>query len=332
MRSVISRSAAFTGSLHRLGPLGRTAGKEGRKAEAARYYDVWKRLLPLLNDSSFCLIEQLVIGSSLRYLHQAAVRRGDTVRAAELKAPAEVVDNWRKTPKPDHRIVLRHGGLFTSLLLPALQGEITAENLKPDRQISYLMLEIFLCAVIWMMLMLSIIFHGIAALISRLLKRPVFLLLPRIGEIGRDVLLYLVLPLAIYLLLTRIDWISGRGYALMANGFRTSVFMIVFLVIPFLFVAVEQRRIRKRMKTLGTDRISRGQLGLNLLPVLLIALIVFGGIMRMWLAKEQRYWITRDRFFYGSPVGFNRVEDDNVRFLKERHARLLPAGKAAERQ
>ena len=299
--------------------------KEGRKAEAARYYDVWKKLLPLLNDSSFCLIEQLVIGSCLRYLHQAAVRRGDTVRAAELKAPAAVVENWRKTPKPDHRIVLRHGGLFTSMLLPALQGEITAENLKPDRQISYLMLEIFLCAVIWMMLMLSILFHGTAALVSRLLKRPVFLLLPRIEEIGRDILLYLVLPLTLYLVLTRIDWISGRGYAVAANGFRTAIFMIVFLSLPFLFIAAEKRRIRKRMKTLGTDRVSRGQLGLNLLPVLLIALIVFGGFMRVWIGQEQRYWIMRDRFFYGSPVGFSRVEDDNARFLKERHARFLPA-------
>ena len=297
--------------------------KDGRKAEAARYYDIWKKLLPLLNDSSFCLIEQLVIGSCLRYLHQTAVRRGDTVRAAELKAPAEVVDNWRKTPKPDHRIVRRHGGLFTSMLLPALQGEITAENLKPDRRVSYLMLEIFLCAVIWAVLMLSIIFHGIAALVSRLLKRPVFLLLPRIGEIGKDILLYLVLPLTLYLVLTRIDWISGRGYAVMSNGFRTMVFMIVFLIIPFLFVGAEQRRIRQRMKTLGTERVSRGQLGLNLLPVLLIALIVFGGFMRLWIAKEQRYWIMRDSFFYNSPVGFSRVEDDNVRFLKEQHARFL---------
>ena len=301
--------------------------KEGRKAEAERYYDVWKKLLPLLNDSSFCLIEQLVVGSCLRYLHQAAVRRGDTVRAAELKAPAAVVDNWRKTPKPDHRIVLRHGGLFTSMLLPALQGEITAENLKPDRQISYLMLETFLCAVIWMLLMLSIIFHGIAALISRLLKRPVFLLLPRIGEIGRNLLLYLILPLPLYLVLTRIDWISGRGYAVMSNGFRTAVFMIVFLIIPFLFIGAEQRRIRRRMKTLGTERVSLGQLGLNLLPFLLIAMIVFGGFMRLWIAKEQRYWIMRDSFFYNSPVGFSRVEDENVRFLKEQHAKVLPTGK-----
>jgi len=301
--------------------------KEGLKTEAARYYDVWKKLLPPLNDSSFCLIDQLVIGSCLRYLHQAAVRRGDMARAAELKAPAAVVDNWRKTPKPDHRIVRRHGGLFTSMLLPALQGEITAENLEPDRQISYLMLEIFLCAVIWTGLMLSILFHGITALVSRLLKRPVFLLLPRIGEIGRDILLYLVLPLSLYLVLTRSDWISGRGYAVMANGFRTVIFMIVFLMIPFLFVGAEQRRIRQRMKTLGSDRVSLGQLGLNLLPVLLIALIVFGGFMRMWIAKEQHYWIMRDSFFYNSPVGFSRVEDDNVRFLKEHHARVLPTGK-----
>ena len=301
--------------------------KDGRKAEAARYYDIWKKLLPLLNDSSFCLIEQLLIGSSLRYLYQAAVRRGDTVRAADLKVPAAVVDNWRKTPKPDQRIVSRHGGLFTLMLLPALQGDITAENLKPDRRISYLMLEIFLCAVIWMVLMLSIIFHGIAVLVSRLLKRPVFLLLPRIGEIGRDILLYLLLPLTLYLVLTRIDWISGRGYAVMSNGFRTAVFMIVFLIIPFLFIGAEQRRIRQRMKTLGTERVSLGQLGLNLLPILLIALIVFGGFMRLWIAKEQRYWIMRDSFFYNSPVGFSRVEDDNVRFLKEQHARVLPGKK-----
>ena len=81
------------------------------------------------------------------------------------------------------------------------------------------------------------------------------------------------------------------------------------------------------MKTLGTDRVSLGQLGLNLLPVLLITLIVFGGFMRLWIAKEQRYWIMRDSFFYNSPVGFSRVEDDNVRFLKEQHARVLPGKK-----
>lgn len=299
--------------------------KEGRKAEAARYYDAWKKLLPTLNDSSFTLIEQLVVGTCLKQLHQAAVRRGDRARAAELEAPAAVLKNWRKAPGADTQMILRHGGFFTSMLLPPLRCRVTPEDLKPDRQISYLMLETCLCAVIWAALTLGILSHGIAALVSRLRKNQVFLLLPKMGEIGKDVLLYLLLPLALYLLLTRIDWIAGREYAVMANGVRTAVFAVVFLLIPTLFAGMEKRRIRKRMGTLGTERVSRGQMGLNLLPVLLIALIVFGGFMRLWIAKEQRYWIARDRFFYGSPVGFSCAEDDNNRLLKEQHARFLPA-------
>lgn len=78
------------------------------------------------------------------------------------------------------------------------------------------------------------------------------------------------------------------------------------------------------MKQLGTERVAYGQRSLNLLPVLLLGLIAVCGIMRLMIAEEQRYWITHDRFFYGSPVGFSRAEDSVVNFLKEQHAKLLP--------
>ena len=61
-----------------------------------------------------------------------------------------------------------------------------------------------------------------------------------------------------------------------------------------------------------------------LLPVLLLGLIAVCGIMRLVIAEEQRYWITHDRFFYGSPVGFSQAEDSVTNSLKERHARFWP--------
>lgn len=299
--------------------------KEGRKEEAAWFFDVWKKLLKTLNDSSFCLIEQLVVGACLNYNYQAALRRGDHRRAAELKAPAAVVETWRKSPdREDHQIIKRHGGLFSGMLLPALKLKITADDLKPDRRISYLMLEIFLCAISGLYLLLAFFFHSVAVIVSRLRNRNNFLLVPKFRTVLKEFLLYLILPLALYLLLTRIDWISGREYAVMANGVRALIFSSFFLCIPILYINAANRRICRRMKQLGTERVAYGQRSLNLLPVLLLGLIAVCGIMRLMIAEEQRYWITHDRFFYGSPVGFSRAEDSVVNFLKEQHAKLLP--------
>ena len=300
--------------------------KEGRKDEAAWYFKVWKNLLKTLNDSSFCLIEQLVVGACLNFNYQSALRRGDHRRAAELKAPAAVVENWRKSPDPekDDKLLRRHGGLFTSCLLPALKRKFTSDDLKSDRQISYLILEIFLSAISGIYLLLMFLFHGIAVIISRLRNRKNFLLVPEIKTLLKEFLLYLILPLALYLLLTRTDWIGGREYAVMANGWRTLIFSVYFLCIPIIYLAAASRRIRGRMKQLGTERISCGQRSLNLLPVLLLGLIAVCGIMRLVIAEEQRYWITHDRFFYGSPVGFSQAEDSVTNSLKEQHARSWP--------
>ena len=300
--------------------------KEGRKDEAAWYFEVWKKLLKTLNDSSFCLIEQLVVGTCLNYNYQAALRCGDRRRAAELKAPAAVVEAWRKSPDPEKldKMLRRHGGLFSSMLLPALKRKFTSDDLKSDRQISYLILEIFLCAISGSYLLLMFLFHSIAVIVSRLMNRKSFLLAPEIKTLLREFLLYLILPLALYLLLTRTDWIGGREYAVMENGWRTLIFSLYFLSIPIIYLAAANRRIRRRMKQLGTERISSGQRGLNLLPVLLLGLIAVCGIMRLVIAGEQRYWITRDHFFYGSPVGFSQAEDSVVNFLKEQHARSWP--------
>ncbi len=300
--------------------------KEGRKDEAAWYFEVWKKLLKNLNDSSLCLIEQLVVGTCLNHNYQSALRRGDRRRAAELKAPAAVVETWRKSPDPEKqgKMLRRHGGLFAASLLPALKREFTSDDLKCDRQVSYLLLENFLCAVSGIYLLLSFFFHSIAVIVSRLRKRKNFLLAPEIRTLLKEFLLYLILPLALYLLVTRTDWIGGREYAVMANGWRTLIFSLYFLCIPIIYLAAASRRIRGRMKQLGTERISYGQRSLNLLPVLLLGLIAVCGIMRLVIAEEQRYWITHDNFFYGSPVGFSQAEDSVVNSLKEQHARSWP--------
>ena len=300
--------------------------KEGRKDEAAWYFEVWKKLLKTLNDSSFCLIEQLVVGTCLNYNYQAALRRGDHRRTAELKAPAAVVETWRKSPDPEKqgKMLRQHGGLFTNWLLPALKRKFTADDLKSDRQISYLILEIFLCAISGIYLLLMFLFHSIAVVISWLRNRKNFLLLPEFKTVLKEFLLYLILPLTLYLVLTRTDWIGGREYAVMANGWRTLIFSLYFLCIPVIYLAAASRRIRRRMKQLGTERISYGQRSLNLLPVLLLGLIAVCGIMRLVIGEEQRYWITHDRFFYGSPVGFSQAEDSVTNSLKEQHARSWP--------
>jgi hypothetical protein len=218
----------------------------------------------------------------------------------------------------------QHGGLFANWLLPALKRKFTADDLKSDRQISYLILEIFLSAISGSYLLLMFLFHSIAVIISRLRNRKNFLLVPELKTLLKEFLLYLILPLALYLLLTRTDWIGGREYAVMANGWRTLIFSLYFLCIPVIYLAAASRRIRRRMKQLGTERISYGQRSLNLLPVLLLGLIAVCGIMRLVIGEEQRYWITHDRFFYGSPVGFSQAEDSVTNSLKEQHARSWP--------
>ena len=110
----------------------------------------------------------------------------------------------------------------------------------------------------------------------------------------------------------------------MSSNLLWLIFSLYFLCIPIIYLAAASRRIRGRMKQLGTERISYGQRSLNLLPVLLLGLIAVCGIMRLVIAEEQRYWITHDNFFYGSPVGFSQAEDSVVNSLKEQHARSWP--------
>lgn len=301
--------------------------EEGKTAEADRILRSWKIFLrQLLNDNRETLIEVLVCHAIGKCFLDQVRQRNDSEEIRLLTEFISPVDHWKEQPPSDNNLIRKHGGWLHQLFLPGLRETIPPEQLAPGRYLSYALCDLFTLALLSVFLGMLITAHAAGLGIARLSGRHAFFLfLPwksylRIGLAG------IAAPLALWLLFTRIDIISGRGWAPGCNGIHLAAegIFLVF-VLPLFYGCVVRKELKRCGKRFGfPDGVPpRATLSLNLLFFYLALLCVTGGILRPVLNLECRARIADDPFFFSGDWNVLKAEHRTAAGFSERMLHTL---------
>ncbi len=298
---------------------------EGKESEAEFYLDAWKRIIPQFNNDSFTLIDQLVIAACLNIQHDFAVRRKDTRRIKELEIAVEPINTWRaKSSKTEAEMLKKHAGILSGMLLPALKEEtLTPENLAPERNLNYSLADSAALALQAVLILLFLLVNAILLFVLYLKgQRPFLILLPW-KTTAKIVLFGILLPLGLYLLYSRIDFLGRHNYNLLYNLGRFLPGILFFVLVPPLTFGILCRQaLKRRGRELGYPKLPLATHCLNILFVWAAALFLIGGIMRPVLAWEQDHYVKSDTVTYNGKY-FSVVEDRIVETLKDRQRASL---------
>lgn len=298
---------------------------EGKEAEAEFYLDAWKHIIPQFNDDSFTLIDQLVIAACLTIQHDFAVQRKDARRIRELEIAVEPMNTWRaKSSKTEPEMIKKHAGVLSGMLLPALKAEtLTPENLAPERNLNYSLVDSAALAVQAVLILFFLLINAILLFILYLKgQRPFLILLPW-KTILKIVLFGLLLPLGLYLLYSRIDFLGGHHYNLMFNLWRFLPGILFFVLAPPLaFGILFWRALKRRGCELGYPKLPLATHCLNALFMWAAALFLLGGMMRPILVWEQDHYVKIDTMMYNGKY-FSVVEDRVVEDLNRKQRAAL---------
>ncbi len=298
---------------------------EGKESEAEFYLDAWKHIIPQFNNDSFTLIDQLVIGACLNIQHDYAVRRKDTQRIKELAIAVEPTNTWRaKSSKTETEMIKKHAGILSGMLLPALKEEVlTPESLAPERNLNYSLADSAALALQAVLILLFLLVNAILLSVLYLEgQRPFLIFLPW-KTVLKIVLFGLLLPLGIYLLYSRIDFLGGHDCNFLYNMGRFVLGILFFVLAPPLaFGILFWRALKRRGRELGYPKLPLATHCLNVLFVWAAALFLIGGIMRPILAWEQDHYVKADTITYNGKY-FSVVEDRIVDSLNKKQRTAL---------
>jgi hypothetical protein len=286
---------------------GNLLGKNGDKPNADFCYDLWQDLLPKMNNNAFTLIEQLVIGAIAKINLEAAQQRCDIARIAQLENTAAIIINFKaraqffKDPNLN-----KHAGIMANMLLPVVGEKISIEEAYPELRINYTIFD-HLCLALTTLFTLILTF----CLTIRLLRKKAEFSQMQWQDYLKSFALGIVLPVTLFLLLTHINLLSGRNFAINHNVFRT-VLLAGFLVMLLPLCVDGAFRYFYRKKFNGDA------MTLNLIPFLAVSIFIVAILLRGWLHFEQKYWFARDTILKSS-VGFTAIEDRVVERLKLEH-------------
>jgi len=264
--------------------------QEGRPDEARPFIDAWRTLSLQVTDDSFTLIDILVAAAIARIGQDNATalyqELGDKAAAARtlqaataLSAPvAAYRARIRVQDNAQAKMIRRHAGILTAMLLPALGEPVTAEELRSGRMVEYVMLDQATCGVTNLILFVVMFAALLVALRWRFVRGGAgapLLLLPDARQIPRILGYGVILPLFAYTLWTRLPLLGGRDFSL-ATAWPVAVTQAVILVTGILVVTVTlaMRAVRARCETLQVAAPPHGK-G----PWLLWGVAVSGGLM-----------------------------------------------------
>ncbi len=298
---------------------------EGKGAEAEFYLDAWKRIIPQFNDDSFTLIDQLMIAACLNTQHEYAVRRNDTRRIKELAIAAEPMNTWRaKSSKTEGEMLRKHAGVLSRVLLPVFKDDVlTPESLAPERNLNYSLIDSMALAIQAALILVFLLVNAILLSVMYLKgQRPFLIFLPW-KTVLKIVLFGILLPLGIYLLYSRIDFLGGHNYNYLYNFWRFLPGILFFVLAPPLaFGTLFWRALKRRGRELGYQKLPLATHCLNVLFVWATALFLIGGIMRPILTWEQDYYVKGDTVTCNGKY-FSVVEERVVEDLNKKQREAL---------
>ncbi len=207
--------------------------EEKRTNEAQYFLDVWKPLALKLTADSFALMDVLMAAAIVKeaelrvpelYARLGMAAKADAVRAETraLTTPLVAWNRARSAFQTDPAVRLRreafarHTGILATMLLPALTEYPSAAELAPNRLLDYVLIEdLFLTGVA--LLMLVAMLAGLIWLRYLRRKLPAADLAAG-GVPWRQAVVRVwwcvVLPVLVYLVITRFTTLGGRIYGL----------------------------------------------------------------------------------------------------------------------
>lgn len=242
----------------------KTLQQEGNQPEALRIIAPWKTFLKqTTEDAGFLidvLVDEAIAGLGEKTIPEIYRKAGETESAEsaarELKKILEPYEAWKAeiNNHPYGRELFEKTGALAALLLPALGNTtFTDEDFAVSRKIEYTALEKLGAALLNALLMIFMAGALLTALYWRLRSgQKALLLAPSAAQVGRVLLLGVILPLAVYLLICISGMPGGHEYNIVTNCIALGAqFLILLAVIPGLIFVMVRRHIRRRCLELG---------------------------------------------------------------------------------
>jgi len=254
---------------------------EGREDEAREILDSWFGHASLLAKDSWSLIDLLVLNAILSVVEDkySEVYRdlGDAEAAEEtrrlagrIRAPVQAFVDSVNAESGDptlvakreesQRFLQRSGGIFVSLVMPALGDEmlrITPDALAPGAQLEHTLLEqagLVLVMALVLLAMFAALLVTLRWRASLGADRGPLLVLPSWQDAAHILGLGVVAPLAGFLVYTRWTGLAGREFALtyLLPRFAVEVVLLVATII-FLALSLGSAFVRRRWLELGEE-------------------------------------------------------------------------------
>jgi hypothetical protein len=250
---------------------------EGKVAEAAPYLGAWEILGRQVTEDSFTLIDLLVASAifkdaeqSIPPLYRQIGREAEAERTATRAARiAKPVTDWReqrdlaRNQEPqasgqpqDEQLLQERAGVLSSTLLPALGQWPAAQEYAPGRMLEYVVLTEFVIGGILAALLLTMFVSYLLALRWRVFRPasepPPPILMPDLMTVFRILLLGVILPLALFFVVTRyLPW-SGHEYSMRVGMHRLAAeFGLLGVVLGVVPILLTVAHVRRRCRALG---------------------------------------------------------------------------------
>ena len=294
----------------RLSALAKESVKKGKVIEANKIVASGKTyILHRLEKESPALINILVYHSLCNVWRDTAGEIKNTELLKLYDGVAKEFDSWRNSTRPDAGELKKHGGMFTQTLLPAIKADVATEDYKPERMINYLIIDQYGLMALYTQLAIII---GLMALIT-----GVFFLFKRKAQwIQLPVKYYvllavagILLPLAIQLIWTHVDALSGRELNFSLNSTNLSwLAKYQVFIAPVYFAILSCILLVKKGGAKPLDCIW------NLILLLSAYLFLTIAILRPIQDIEISYYTQQDKLIH-SESGFTALEDQAIKEL-----------------
>ena len=250
---------------------------EGKAAEAAPYLGAWEILGRQVTEDSFTLIDVLVASAifkdaeqTIPPLYRQIGREAEAERtAARAALIAKPVTDWREQKnlarkqetqtaeqRQDEQLLEERAGVLASMLLPALGQWPAAEEYAPGRMLEYVVFTEFVIAVILGALLLTLFASYLLALRWRVFRPagepPPPILMPDLVTLFRILMLGVILPLALFYVVTRFVPGSGHEYSRSVGMHKLAAeFGLLAVALGTLPILMTVGQVQRRCRALG---------------------------------------------------------------------------------
>jgi hypothetical protein len=249
--------------------------EEGNPDQGQPFLDMWHPLTVHLAKDSFTLIDVLVVGAlaadaekSVPPIYRTIGREQEADRMTALASSlARPVLEWRQQReaanegddpqyREGERLLRERGGILVMMLLPALGIWPDADDYTADRMLEYTAATLTLLTALCLGLLVAMAFCVAVSLRWRIgppspAARPL-LIIPDLRTLTKILALGMLLPLGVFLLITRLLPMSGHAFSVTMGAHKLiaegTLLLATLIVLP---IAMTAAHIRRRCQTLG---------------------------------------------------------------------------------